>query len=343
MFLTRCNKSGSLLCHVQLSSLFSEDTHSLPLKTVKQVDGFVSSFDESKWSAFAFNCHISPACRAMKSFVSLVVLNLLWSFQFNSQSFVRQLNRSSGHFDYILSRYFRWHRNLLPTHSFKILRRHQPRDREHLEIMNNFLYCNGSPLLPEVMKQEVSQQTVTPSVSVQSSCSFFPIDGAHENNITSDQSSLGSSHGHSLQITEEGAGLREGGRTVEDETEYETVKRRSALLILLFDLRLGSSLIYMTPLRQHIDTIHVYQLSHTLHVYNKYAATRDYLQYANNIFFTSIFSATCTPSVTSYQITVWASVHVLKMHSLCHKTGDLCGQYATFHPWGSVLFAYMHP
>lgn len=121
-------------------------------------------------------------------------------------------------------------------------------------------------------------------MSVQSSRSFFPIDGAHENNITSDQSSLGSSHGHSLQITEEGAGLREGGRTVEDETEYETVKRRSALLILLFDLRLGSSLIYMTPLRQHIGTIRVYQLSHTLHVYSKYAATRDSLQYANNIF-----------------------------------------------------------
>lgn len=38
------------------------------------------------------------------------------------------------------------------------------------------------------------------------------------------------------------AGRREEcGRGVEDETEYETVNRRSALLILLFDLRLGST------------------------------------------------------------------------------------------------------
>lgn len=79
-----------------------------------------------------------------------------------------------------------------------------------------------------------------------------PLFAIMKTNKTSDQSSARSSHGHSRQITEEEQVCwKEGGMWsgVEDETEYETVKWTSTLLIHLFDLCLGCSLKSMTPHR----------------------------------------------------------------------------------------------
>lgn len=88
-------------------------------------------------------------------------------------------------------------------------------------------------------------------LSRRASALIYPLIAHMKTNKTSDQSSPLSSHDRSIQRRDHrkrsgsagGRGRRAAGGMwsgVEDETEYETVKWRSTLLILLFDLHLGT-------------------------------------------------------------------------------------------------------
>lgn len=151
----------------------------------------------------------------------------------------------------------------------------------------------------------------------------------------------GSSHGHSLQITaKEQVCGKQGGMQLgeEDETEYETVKWRSTLLILLFDLRLGCFLIYTTAQRKWVGTGCVCMcLCSFSHTQSMKRNTQAYLQYAD-LFFLILFSPLHAHHQSPHIASHSKSLGSFKMQ-IARKIWTVCN----FSPWDSMLLTYLHP